>query len=223
VHQAKSESLIGILSKLKDCKIRIGVTGTLDDVKTNQLTLKGLFGKPKRVESTKGLMEKGHLAELEVKPIVLQYSQDECKKFKKSPSDSNKTRTYQEEIDYILNHDKRNDIICSLAAKQKDNSLILFSKIEHGKILEEKLENMDIEHDVFIVHGEIDGSTREEIRQHAEVNKTIIIASYGVFSTGVNIKNLHNVIFASPSLVLILTSYLISTPPALWLNPLLWA
>ena len=53
---------------------------------------------------------------------------------------------------------------------------------------------------VFFVHGGVDTKDREKVREITEQeNNAIIVASYGTFSTGINIKNLHNVIFASPS------------------------
>ena len=53
---------------------------------------------------------------------------------------------------------------------------------------------------VFFVYGGTDTQTREDIRAITEQEKdAIIIASYGTFSTGINIRNLHNIVFASPS------------------------
>jgi len=54
--------------------------------------------------------------------------------------------------------------------------------------------------EVFFVHGGVVAEDRENVREITEKeDNAIIIASYGTFSTGINIKNLHNVIFASPS------------------------
>ena len=53
---------------------------------------------------------------------------------------------------------------------------------------------------MFFVHGGVATEDREKVREITESeNNAIIVASYGTFSTGINIKNLHNVIFASPS------------------------
>ena len=53
---------------------------------------------------------------------------------------------------------------------------------------------------VFFVHGGVNADERELVREITEKeNNAIIVASYGTFSTGINIKNLHNVIFGSPS------------------------
>ena len=53
---------------------------------------------------------------------------------------------------------------------------------------------------MFFVHGGVATEDREKVREITEKETgAIIVASYGTFSTGINIKNLHNVIFASPS------------------------
>ena len=53
---------------------------------------------------------------------------------------------------------------------------------------------------VHFVYGGVDVDDREHIRTLVEnENDSIIVASYGTFSTGINIRRLHNVIFASPS------------------------
>ena len=85
----------------------------------------------------------------------------------------------------------------------KGNSLLLFQYVDkHGKVLYDMIRNADNigERKVFFVYGGTDTETREEIRKITETETdSIIVASYGTFSTGVNIRNLHNVIFASPS------------------------
>jgi superfamily II DNA or RNA helicase len=78
----------------------------------------------------------------------------------------------------------------------------LYSRVEtHGAILYEKINNnKQSNRKVFFVHGGVDADQREMIREITEEeNNAIIVASYGTFSTGINIRNLHNVIFASPS------------------------
>ena len=53
---------------------------------------------------------------------------------------------------------------------------------------------------LFYVSGETDVDTREQTRSITEdEDNAIIVASIGTFSTGINIRKLHNIIFASPS------------------------
>jgi superfamily II DNA or RNA helicase len=109
--------------------------------------------------------------------------------------------TYQEEIDWLVHYQPRNEFICNLATTLKGNTLILFQFVEkHGKKLKEMLDKLNTNHKVFFIHGGTEVEDREEVRKIAEEEENaIIIASYGTFSTGVSIRRLHNIIFSSPS------------------------
>ena len=193
-HLFKAKSLTSIFGKCTKTKFRIGTTGTLDGTKTHRLILEGLFGKVKQVISTKELMEQGSVADLNITCLTLDYSDKE--------RDATKKFTYQEEMDWLVKHPKRNTIIKNLATTQKGNTLVLFQFVEkHGSVLYDLIRQKAADHrEVFFVHGGTDTQQREQIRAITETkNDAIIIASYGTFSTGINIRNLHNVIFASPS------------------------
>ena len=188
-HLYKAKSLTGILTKCYDAKYRVGLTGTLDGMHTHQLVLEGLFGRCDKVTSTAELMAKGQLTPLQVKILLLKHGH--------VPFDH-----YQQEMDYIVSHPKRNKLIFNLANDLDGNTLILFNYIEkHGDPLWELLNTKVSENrKIFFIHGGVDAVEREEARRICEQEKdAIILASYGTFSTGINIRNLHNVIFASPS------------------------
>jgi superfamily II DNA or RNA helicase len=188
-HLYKAKSLSGILTKCHDAKYRIGLTGTLDGMQTHQLVLEGLFGKCEKVTKTADLMKRGHLAPLYVKILVLKHGY--------VPFDD-----YQQEMDWIVQNHRRNNLITNLSLDLSGNTLILFNYVEkHGIPLNEMLNSKVKEgRKVFFIHGGIDAYDREEARTVCEKEKdAIILASYGTFSTGINIRNLHNVIFASPS------------------------
>ena len=188
-HLFKSKSLITIMSHLHHAKHRFGFTGTLDGTQTHKWVLEGLFGPSYKITKTSELMEKGHLSKLDIKCVVLKHKPQ-------------KFETYEDEIQFIINHDKRNNFIKNLALDLKGNTLVLFSRVEtHGQPLYESINSSaEINRKIFFVHGGVDAEEREQVRAITEnESNAIIIASFGVFSTGVNIKNLHNVIFASPS------------------------
>jgi superfamily II DNA or RNA helicase len=188
-HLFKSKSLIQIMTKLHHAKYRFGFTGTLDGTQTHKWVLEGLFGPSYKVTKTDELMKQGHLSQLDIQCLVLKHPPQ-------------KFETYEDEIQYLISHEQRNKFIQNLALDLKGNTLVLFSRVEaHGAILYEKI-NKDKEDNrkVFFVHGGVDTDERELVREITEKeNNAIIVASYGTFSTGINIKNLHNVIFASPS------------------------
>jgi len=189
-HQFKSKSLISIMTKLANAKYRFGFTGTLDGTQTHKWVLEGLFGPSYKIIKTDELMSKGHLAKLDINVILLKHL-------------PNRFDTYEDEVKYIISHDRRNKFIKNLALDLKGNTLILFARVEgHGQPLYELINNSNqIENrQVFFIHGGVDTEDREKVREITEKeNNAIIVASYGTFSTGINIKNLHNVIFASPS------------------------
>tara|TARA_B100002019_G_scaffold291600_1_gene312231 strand:- start:1360 stop:2844 length:1485 start_codon:yes stop_codon:yes gene_type:complete len=189
-HQFKSKSLISIMSKLCDAKYRFGFTGTLDGSQTHKWVLEGLFGPSYKIIRTEELMKKGHVATLDINVLLLKHP-------------PNKFETFEDEVQYIINHERRNKFIRNLALDLKGNTLILFARVEgHGEPLYEMINSniVDVERHVFFVHGGVDTQDREKVREITEKeNNAIIVASYGTFSTGINIKNLHNIIFASPS------------------------
>lgn len=188
-HQFKSKSLVGIMTKMDNTKYRFGFTGTLDGTQTHKWVLEGLFGPSYKVTKTKELIDKGHLSKLQIKIIILKHN-------------SQIFETFEDEVQFIIGHQKRNNFIKNLALDLKGNTLILFSRVEtHGQPLYESINSSVTENrKVFYVHGGVGAKEREEVREITErESNAIIVASYGTFSTGINIKNLHNVIFASPS------------------------
>jgi len=193
-HLFKSKSLTEIMTKLVDCKYRIGLTGTLDGAHTHKLVLEGLFGAVNKVTTTKKLMDKKQLSNLAVRCLILKHSEANAKIISKGK--------YQDEIDYLVSSKARNNFIRNLALKIKGNTLVLFQLVEkHGKDLFKSIEDKaEKDRKVFYIYGGVETEEREKARAIVE-NETnaIIVASYGTFSTGINIKNLHNIIFASPS------------------------
>ena len=188
-HLFKSKSLVNIMTKLHHAKYRFGFTGTLDGTQTHKWVLEGLFGPSYKVTKTDQLMREGHLSQLDIQCIVLKHNPQ-------------KFETYQDEIEYIISHPQRNNFIKNLTLDLKGNTLVLFSRVEaHGQVLYDLINNnKNDDRKLFFIHGGVDADEREKVREITEKEKdAIIVASYGTFSTGINIKNLHNVIFASPS------------------------
>jgi len=192
-HQFKAKSLTTILTGCSNAKYRIGTTGTLDGTQTHKLVLEGLFGPVYKATSTAELMEKGQLASFKIKCLILKYDEPICKQAR--------DWDYQSEIDYIVKSKPRNDFIKNLVLSLKGNTLVLFQFVEkHGKELHALIKEHAKNRHVFFVFGGTDVEIRESVRAITEKEKdAIIVASYGTFSTGVNIRNLHNIIFASPS------------------------
>jgi superfamily II DNA or RNA helicase len=194
-HLYKAKSLSTIMSRLIDCEFRIGTTGTLDGTQTHRLIIEGLFGAVHKVTSTTELIKQKLLSDFTIDCITLKYSDEDCKAMKRM--------RYQEEIDFLISHSNRNKFITDLACKTKGNTLVLFQYVEkHGKSLHDMIlaQSKPLGKEVFFVFGGTDMEQREYIRNLAETkDNAIIVASYGTFSTGVSIRRLHNIVFASPS------------------------
>jgi len=190
-HLFKAKSLTDIMAKSGEVKYRFGLTGTLDGTQTHRLVLEGLFGQVKKIITTKELIDRGTLAQLDIDCIVLKHTEEEAQRVR--------YYTYAEEINYLVSHPKRNKFIEKLCKSITGNTLLLFQLVEkHGSLLYNELKKLDRK--VFFVYGGTTTDTREKIRAITELEKdAIIVASYGTFSTGINIRNIHNIVFASPS------------------------
>ena len=192
-HLFKAQTLKGILEKMKTTAIRIGTTGTLDGSEVHRLQLEGLFGPVKKVITTKELMDEGTIANLKIDCVILRHTKQ-------------KKMTYQEEMDYLVGSDSRNQFITNLVGSLRGNTLVLFQYIEkHGQPLWEMFNPMvgRMNGTLHYVHGGTDTEDRETVREIVDSPRkkknNVILASYGTFSTGINIKKIDNVVFASPS------------------------
>ena len=191
-HLFKAKSLTKIMTKLTKCPYRFGTTGTLDDSQTHKLVIEGLFGRVFKVTTTKQLMEDNLLSELSIDCLTLSYPEEEVQEVKRVK--------YTEEIKWLIGNDKRNDFIKNLVTNVSGNTLLLFNYVkEHGIPLYESI-SKNCDKPVFMIHGGTSVDQREEIRNIVDKQEnSILIASYGTCSTGINIKNIHNIVFASPS------------------------
>jgi len=191
-HLYKSKEISGLLEKMSNAEYRYGFTGTLDGSQTNKLILEGLFGKVVQVASTSQLVKDKHLSQFKINCILIDYSKEEKAK--------NKNNNYEEEIQYIIGGKLRNMFIADLAKSTKGNTLVLFSRVEtHGKIIFDLIKE-STDRDIYFIYGGTETSIREDVRKKVEnAENAIIVASTQVFSTGINIKSLANIIFAYPS------------------------
>ena len=190
---AKSNSLTNLMKKSTNAAYKFGFTGTLDGTETNEMVLRGLFGPIKRVITTRTLMEKGVIAWLKVKGLVLNYNPKDCQEVK--------GLTYQQEVDWLVTHPKRMEFIAKLALAQESNTIVLFQYVEkQGKPLHDLIceLNTDPDRPIFYISGEVSTDERERIRKIMErENNVVLVASSGTMSTGTNIRNLHSLILAS--------------------------
>ena len=192
-HLFKAKSLTSIMEKMTNTQYRIGTTGSLDDKKVHHLVLEGIFGPIHRVTTTKELQDTGTLSPLKINAILLKHTAEtrkECLKLE-----------YQDEVKLLIANEKRNKFLRNLSISCKGNTLVLFSFVEtHGAVLYDLIREKAGTRQVFFVHGGTDVEDRELVRSTLETETdAIIVASFGVFSTGINIPSIENIIFASPT------------------------
>lgn len=189
---AKSKSIVDIMERCHNIEYRFGFSGTIPDGKAgkaHRLVIEGLFDKVFETISTDELIKRGQVTNLKIKSILLKYPDSIKKLFPKVK--------YPDEMKYLIENKQRNKFIVNLANNLTGNTLILFNFIEHGKTLLKLLEGRE---NVHFITGDNSVEEREHVRQIAEsTDDCLIVATYGVFSTGINIRNLHNCIIASPT------------------------
>lgn len=204
VHTFSAKCLKEMMEKTISTPIKIGLTGSLDDSKTNKLVLMGLFGPVYQTTTTKQLIEANFVSDLTIKVFVFNYQSDQLKtiprerRILRSGKIVEQPPTYQAETDFILAHPTRNKFIRNLVASVDGNSIVLFRKIDkHGDILLNLLEKGN--KPVYYIHGTVNATDREAFRQIAEQQDGVIgLASDGTFSTGTSINNIQHVFKVNP-------------------------
>lgn len=192
-HGYDSKSLKHILENAINAFWRVGTTGTFPTDRSKRLLIEGLFGPVYKAETTDGLIKKGFINEM--KPIqikYLNYPKEEIAKL---------SGKYQDEISYLISNEKRNKYIIDLCEKCEGNTLVLFSRVEtHGVPLYEMAKSQIKNRKIFFVAGKTKTEDREKVREIVNQEKdAIIFASSGVFSTGINIPSLSNLILTTPT------------------------
>ena len=215
VHRETGDTVSSIMINSINTKIKLGFTGTLPEDPVAKMMLLGLFGEPQTIITAKELIERGLATPVKIKSVFLNYSKEECAFFRG-------IRDYPKQLQFIKEHQKRSEVLYKIVLGMRDkgkNTLVLYQHTEHGKTIfteimqklfpEIQVENKDItgrkslefqkQYNVFFMNGEQSGDIREKQRNLLEtVEGAILIANYAICSTGVNMKNLHCLVLASP-------------------------
>jgi superfamily II DNA or RNA helicase len=204
VHEATAKELPRIANLCINAMYRIGMSGHLKDCKISKLQLEGLLGRIKTFSKSADLIEKGILSDIKIKAIILKHTKKvakACYSVINKGDTEEKKKGYKKELDLIRSVKDRKKFVCKLAASRKKNTMVLFKSRDYGGSLNRLLKKNFPEKRVYYIDGTIPVKHRERVREMAEkFNNVIIVASYGTFSTGINIKNLHNLIFGEPIL-----------------------
>lgn len=193
-HSAKSSSLSSILKKCTNAHYRIGVTGTLPTEKSDIFNIFGFLGKTIYQLNSKFLIDNGFLSKIMIVNTIIKYNDVDCK--------VNAKRKYDEEVKFILEHEKRMNVIRYIISRKgvklTDNILILTHKLSHIDAIIDYVSEKFPNRKILRIDGGVDAESRETIRQQIEKEDgVVLVGSFGTMSTGVNIPKLHHVIFAS--------------------------
>ena len=189
-HKIKSSNKISkIISSIKTGN-RYGFTGTLPQDQLEKWFIIGKLGPVLYEKNSYELRLESYLTNVEVKILNLHYNNVVIPQV----SDSE----YRNELNFLYLHDKRNQFIGKLSNRLTNNTLILVNHIIHGENLLQTINSVCKDKQVFFIRGDVEVEEREKIKTLMERNNNVIcIAISAIFSTGVNIKNLHNILFVS--------------------------
>jgi superfamily II DNA or RNA helicase len=189
-HKIKPDNKISkIISKIKT-RNRYGFTGTLSEDNIEKWFTMGRLGPVLYEKSSAELRDEKFLTNVEVRILNIDHGNVRIPQI----SDS----SYRNELDFIYESSKRNDLLAKLCVRLSNNTLILVNHIKHGEILHETLSKVCDNKQIYFIRGEIAVDERENIKKIMESeNNVVCIAISAIFSTGVNIKNLHNIVFAA--------------------------
>lgn len=194
VHKLKYGNKINKVVEQIPALFRYGLTGTLPDDKIDQWNIFGKIGRVIYHKQSSDLREQKYISQVHVAAIKLSYKN--IPNFT-IPSMVNPTAGYEEEITWLQTNHFRNSVITKLVNKADKNTLIMVDRIAHGEELLKVLQ-ANTQKEVHFVHGAVEIEEREMIRKLMEEQDNVAcIAISKIFSTGINIKNLHNIIFAA--------------------------
>lgn len=192
-HGTKKANQINSIFNFLTTNYRFGFTGTMPSCKLDCWNIIGKFGPIIYEEKTDDLKNKKYISNFKIFVLNIKH-----KNPPKITINRNKpTEAYEIELDYLMNNQRRNEIICNLSKKLTNNTIIMVDRIDHGINLYDKLKEIT-ERPCYFIRGSTEIEEREKIRALMENrNDVIVVAISKIFSTGINIPNLHNIIFAT--------------------------
>ena len=193
-HGIRRGNNINKIFSLLKTPYKFGFTGTMPSSHIDQWNIIGKFGPINYEEKTIDLKNQTYISNFQVIILKIKHSRVSI-----TNDYSNPALMYQEELEYLINNDQRNGIIANLALNLPSNTIIMADRIQHGVLLEAKLRSLNKNNrQIFFIQGSTEMEERESIRKIMNDNNDIIVIAISkIFSTGINIPNLHNVIFGS--------------------------
>ena len=196
VHSLKRGNRINDVLKFITTPYKFGFTGTMPSQKIDQWNIVGKIGPVTYEQKTHVLKDQSYVSNFKI--IILNVIHSNIQNFEVDFTQP--ALAYQQELEFLTNNVRRNEIIVNLALKLKENSLIMVDRIEHGNLIYQSLLNSDQLNNrpVYFIQGATEVEERETIRSLMDERRDVIVVAISkIFSTGINIPNLHNIIFAT--------------------------
>ena len=188
-HKVKKSNKVSKMVQQIKTVHKFGLTGTLPDNKPDEWNIIGKIGSVIYEKDSFELRVEKHLTPANTSIIEINYND--------GPQYISGQNNYKIELDYIYSNSFRNSIIKQLSVNFKNNILILVNHLAHGDQLFDML-NGTADKQVYFVKGEVEVEERDKIKKIMEKeNNVICIAMSSIFSTGINIKNIHMIMFAA--------------------------
>lgn len=187
-HSLKRANEVSKCIEKISCTYKFGFTGTLAPEKEDKYKTLGLLGPVRYEKASKELRDEGYLTNVQARCIRLHYPPH---KF---------IWNYRKEVEALEVSELRNDFLTKLVFKLQKNTLLLVNHIDHGMLLKRYFDehNLYNSKQIYFIRGEVETEVREKIKKDMEQSDNIIcIAITKIFSTGINIKNLHNIILCA--------------------------
>lgn len=193
-HQLKSTNKISKIISQLPAKFRYGFTGTLPDNDLDKWSLIGKIGPVRYVLSSAELREGKFLTP--VSSTIFRIPLENVPTYNEDSEGNKQPFTYMDEVEWVSSNEQFNNVISRISKVLKNNTLILTNRLTHNEILVETLSKIAPDKQVFSITGEVDIDSRGDIKKAMEENNNVIvIATVSCFSTGINVKNIHNIIF----------------------------
>lgn len=194
VHKLRRDNKINTIIKKIRTQHKFGFTGTMPEQLMDQWNIMGKIGPVLYERNSFQLRQQDYVANVKVQVIKIEYKD----KPPVYPNDRfDPTAKFRREHQFIAKHTFRNNAIATLSTNFDNNCLIMVDYIEHGEELYGILSSKCKDKQVFFIRGDVEVQEREKVKKLMEkTNDVVCIAISKIFSTGINIKNLHYIVFA---------------------------
>jgi superfamily II DNA or RNA helicase len=215
-HKSRGNSISDILKSCNNWEYKLGLSGTLkiDEQYSDFFKMQENIGPLVMTLGADFLIDNEYSPNIKIKPVFLEYPLEDKAVFEylRIQNDKELRKKIKDQFDdpkefgkYLLNIEKsiifssktRITLISKLIQRFNKNTLVLFSDIknEYGISISNEINTWS--KNTFYIDGEVDTSSREEYKRIMEEEEgTVIVASYGTFATGIDLKNVHHIVFA---------------------------